>query len=107
MSTAYQILTQAQDLIRDPKHWTRGAYARTERGDPVGPTNPRATCWCTAGAIIKCGGGAPFSKGLNAELTLLMSREGPIHTNDDKGHEAVMVMFDRVRERAKQLEVTT
>jgi hypothetical protein len=98
--STYQILADAQNLIRDPKHWTQRTYARTDQGVPVGPTNPLASCWCTVGALIKCGGGASYSNGLNAELTGLFKGEGPVHTNDDKGHEAVMRMLDRVREKA-------
>jgi hypothetical protein len=103
--TAYQILTEAQDLIRDQTCWTRGAYARDAQGENVGAMNPRAVCWCFTGAIIKCGGGEPFGGGLGVTLLDLFVGEsaGPIHTNDDKGHDAVMALFDRLREKAKAL----
>ena len=54
---AYKVLSAAQNLIRDPAHWTKGAYARNELGDRVGPHDPSAVCWCFAGAVIRCGGG--------------------------------------------------
>lgn len=103
--TAHQILTEAQDLIRDKTRWTRGAYARDDHGEVVGAMNPRAVCWCFTGAIIKCGGGERFGGGLADTLLQLFVGEsaGPIHTNDDKGHDAVMALFDRLREKAKAL----
>jgi hypothetical protein len=110
IATAYEILTAAQDLIRDPKRWTRGAAARDAKGEKVGALNPAATCWCADGAIVKCGGGEKYGTGSNIaikRLFLIEPREpaGIVHVNDDKGHAAVMAMFDRLREKAKALEV--
>lgn len=44
MKTAYQILCEAQDLIRDPAKHTTETYARTADGSSVNPDNPRAVC---------------------------------------------------------------
>jgi hypothetical protein len=106
--SAYQILTAAQELIRDPARWTQGAYARDAQGNKVGPLNSNACCWCFTGAVIKSGGGQPFAGGLTTALLDIFKGEpaGPVHTNDDKGHAAVMAMADRLREKAKALEQT-
>jgi hypothetical protein len=102
MSPAYEILTAAQELIRNPKHWTQGAYARDAQGGKVGALNPNAVCWCMSAAIIKCGGSEKFGLGLNEQLVEVFKGEsGPVHTNDDKGHAAVMALFDRLRDKAK------
>lgn len=97
-----EILTQALDLLRDPKRWTQGAYARDANGGKVGALNPNAVCWCENGALIKCGGGDRFGGGLTAQLIDLFRSEsaGPVHTNDDKGHAAVMQQLSRLIEKA-------
>jgi hypothetical protein len=102
--TRYQILTEAQALIRDESHWTRGAYARDAAGVAVGAHHPRATCWCGEGAIIKCGGGERFG-GLRPDFQALLRGEPSrmVYTNDDKGHAAVIALFDRLREKAMAL----
>jgi hypothetical protein len=41
----------AADLIRDPARWTTGVSARDARGEPRGPYEPDAVCWCAYGAI--------------------------------------------------------
>ncbi len=108
MKSAYQILTEAADLIRDPAHWTQGVNARDRHGAPTGPHNPHAVCWCFAGAIIKCGGGERFESGIALKLQELFKGEAGItHTNDDRGHAAVMTLAERVREKAKALEAAT
>jgi hypothetical protein len=103
MSSTYEILTNAQELISDKKRWTQGAYARDANGGKVGALNPNAVCWCWTGAVIKCGGGQTFGAGLSGELLDLLKGEtaGPVHTNDDKGHTAAMALFERLRAKAK------
>lgn len=41
------------DLLSDPARWTRGANARVRSGNPIGPNEANAVCWCIAGAICK------------------------------------------------------
>lgn len=101
MKTALEILTLAQELIRDPKHWTQGAYARNEHGTPTGACNPAAVRWDASGAILKVAGAPQYI--VTAALADLFKGEGVVHTNDAKGHAAVMAMFDRVREKAQAL----
>ncbi len=95
--TTYQILTEAQELIRDPARWTQGAYARDAAGNPVGVRSDRAVCWCSAGAIKKVGGDGVYAR----MLMEILQECAIVHTNDDRGHDTVMALFDRVREKAK------
>lgn len=44
------ILDRAADLI--DRGWTRGSYARTDKGTPVSWVNPLATCFCAEGAVF-------------------------------------------------------
>lgn len=94
--TPLEIIAAARELISDPKRWTRGAYARNEQGAACGARNPAAVCWCASGALIKCGGGAPFAGGISDALLELLKRECIVHKNDDEGHASVLAAFDRV-----------
>ncbi len=46
-----EIIEQAINLISDPNKWTKAAYARNSRGEPV---KYLAVCWCAMGAVEKC-----------------------------------------------------
>lgn len=35
----------------DPRRWSRGAYARDAKGNPVNVQSPEAVCWCAAGSL--------------------------------------------------------
>ena len=105
MNRIYQILTAAQDLIRDPKHWTQRAYARDRHGAGVGSNHPNAVCWCADGAIRKCGGADRYGSLIPELVAFLKGQPGLVHTNDDNGHAATMDLFERLREKAKALEV--
>ena len=101
MKTALEIITEAQDLIRDPNRWTQGCYARNEHGVPTGASNPAAVRWDASGAILKVAGAPQYV--VTAALADIFKGEGVVHTNDSRGHAAVMAMFDRVREKAAAL----
>lgn len=50
----YRIVERAAEIIKDPEHWTQGAYARTEPdryGDRAEITSKEACCFCMEGAI--------------------------------------------------------
>ena len=47
---------KAHELLADPKHWTKRAYARDKDGQSVSAHSDEAVCWCVLGAIIKCYG---------------------------------------------------
>jgi hypothetical protein len=42
------------ELLDTPEKWTKGAFARDSKGDPVDPVSPEAVCWCIEGALQKC-----------------------------------------------------
>ena len=49
-----RLLTKARDLItKDPsgRSWTKGEDARDARRQPVEPTDPKAKCFCSVGAM--------------------------------------------------------
>ena len=47
-----KLLAQARALILDGG-WTQKAWARDEKGTNMGPTDPRASCWCAVGALTR------------------------------------------------------
>lgn len=50
-ASALQIAERARELLKEPKHWIKGGYARTKHGYSVGIEADNAHCFCTAGAI--------------------------------------------------------
>jgi len=56
VKTVADILTAAADLIEKPGAWTQGALARHANGNPVGPAEANATCWCLYGALDRVTG---------------------------------------------------
>lgn len=62
LKAAYAILSEG------PHRWTKGAFARDEDGKSVGPSNPKATCFCGIGAIDRV---ALLAAAYSDSLTLL------------------------------------
>jgi hypothetical protein len=46
------------ELLADPKFWTKGAYARDNKGQTCDVRSPEAVCWCMVGAAMRCYGAA-------------------------------------------------
>jgi len=53
MSAIADTLNAVADLLEPEGRWTRGCYARTEKGNQIGPLEANAKCWCVSGAIQK------------------------------------------------------
>lgn len=91
---ALRVLGEIEKLIEDPAHWTTGAYARNEKGDPIASDDPSAVCWCLIGAKNKVRAESRFGPPTNywvmrglfegAGSALLMV------FNDEHNHEDVM-----------------
>lgn len=45
---------KVRELLKDETCWTKGAYARDEKGNDIPATSEQATCFCLRGAIRKC-----------------------------------------------------
>lgn len=75
------------DLLKDPKHWTKGSYAKDAEGLPVSSASPDAVCWCLGGAISKVSdniedANAYFNR-LEEILTEMYDAESIEEFNDD------------------------
>jgi hypothetical protein len=99
--TAAEVLIAARALIADPKRWTRDVFARNERGTPELAIGPEACCWCSVGALMKCGYGT--GQVLRAEVALLSEMAGCPSVaafNDSHEHHEVLAAFDRAIAKA-------
>ena len=85
-------LKQIYTLLRSRKSWTQGSYARTRSGTPVFGDNPRAQCWCLAGAVQHVLGRADIV-GSWATAHLGMTEGELIHFNDSHSHEEVLAFI--------------
>jgi hypothetical protein len=94
------ILKEALDLLQDPSHWTRNAFARDDIGMPCQGGDPTAVCWCVSGSLIKTGKSRPVS-----ELTLAFARLAtaaemlynidPVAVNDFIGYDAAIEVLKK------------
>jgi hypothetical protein len=107
LHTALELLTAAQNLIRDPEHWTKGSFARNVLGDSVSVFDDRARCFCSFGALDKAMGTTKYTPLIQkAEAYLhdasdvLGDGRGVSGFNDNHTHTEVMTWWDKARELA-------
>src|SRR5262245_40245586 len=96
-----QIVEQARSLIADEQHWCRGQLAEDARGRIVVPTSAKAVRRCGLGAVIAAAFG--LTQDYDAAYTLAHNALRPycglstlVHVNDERGHAAVIALFDEV-----------
>lgn len=100
------VLNAAADLIEPEGCWTQGAYARHENGNPIGPMEDNATCWCLSGAIQRIDKGSQFSRAWETFDTFVR-RRGHDHIaafNDAPGRTQteVVAALRKAAQRAKE-----
>ena len=97
MSAAGDTLRAARETLSDPTRWTQGAYARSASGRRLWFESPSAVCWCAYGALGKHSGLHP-EEGRAADFLRRAADElfdlYPTEVNDDRGHAAVLSMYD-------------
>lgn len=93
-----EILRAARQKISDPTHWTTDSYARSKSGESVDSDSTRAVCWCALGAIFAVAGHRePAMHVAKEELynaVSVLGGDGVAAINDERGHEAVLQMYD-------------
>jgi hypothetical protein len=97
----YEVLTNAQNLIRDPARWTKGQYAKDADGWVTDACHPDAHCWCSLGALDRCTPDEETYMRARQYLGLAVKFKGVTTFNDSGTHADVMAMFDRARELAR------
>lgn len=104
MTKTSELLRAAKAKIEDPNRWTKGEYARDERGKPVNIASQEAVCWCVLGATGWSGNVA--DKMLERAL-FGMSAHCDIDVFNDASettHADVMALFDRAIAMAESEE---
>jgi hypothetical protein len=95
-------LKAARELISDPEHWCRGAYARRKNGSECNSWSKSAHSFCALGAFRGYGDNAWRTLNLAAKNMGFLSAH---HLNDSTDHATVMEMFDRAIEHAESNDV--
>ena len=90
-----EILTAGREVIADPKNWTKGWFARAKDGTQVFPDDPKATCFCSVGALSKVADGISARGRAISFLNQVAAPNGIVHFNDGKTHDEVLAMWDK------------
>jgi len=102
-----EVLKQARELISNEGRWCQGELAETAQGAIVNPSSINAYRWCAEGALCKVLNidDIDFNNDSFSLLNLAIKKEFPelkgkvlFHLNDDKGHAAVLKVYDRAIE---------
>ena len=114
MTTQQTIITAlvaARELISDKKRWTQCAYARNKYRKSCNPSNRSAVKFCGLGALIREVTPDRYAEAkhfLNLAAKQIQTEDGlpgrgttAIQINDDRGHVAVLRMYDRAIEIAE------
>jgi len=110
MTSPLSLLTEAQELIRDPVHWTQEAYYRNAEGEPPQDDSPnfldpKAVCFCSLGALNRMGVSYPLrTRALAVQLLQEVMGTTIPHFNDSRTHADVMLAFDRARKLAHEYD---
>lgn len=103
-----KLLSEAQELIRDPKNWCQGPFALDAEGVSVSPGSSSACCFCADGAMERVlSDQLDFSTYNKARRVLTdaafdMGVLGVVFLNETTDHPTVMKMFDLAIELAAQ-----
>jgi len=91
-------LREAQEIIRDPENWCKGALAKDMEGNEVELYSRSAAQFCAKGALLlACGGDADGLPSLEHYMLKAKPFGQALHyvgINELRGHEAVMKVFD-------------
>lgn len=93
--TTVEVLKAARDLISDPAKWTTKAFARDTKGNAVVPYSTLAVRFCAYGAIDHVCQDDPVTKSMALAQLGRVSVRGIVHTNDIRGHQAILAAFDK------------
>lgn len=117
-------LEAGRELLSDLTRWTKGAYARNAKGDPVTECSADAVCWCSMGALRKViaesttaddvwRSDVTYGRLNNLRDILNHASQQSTHScahildvNDQGTHEAVLEVWAKAIEDAKEKLVT-
>lgn len=86
------------DLFEDPSRWTKGAYAKNDRGAAVASHDPTAVCFCLAGGRNR------VIPSLDLRFFLPNWAVSSLEFNDDPNttHADILALCLRVREKQQR-----
>jgi hypothetical protein len=94
-----EILKATKELLSDEKRWTRDFLARHENGNPIGPNEPNAVCFCILGAIDKLTGTngkySPAHVAIEQELPKKYIGIGHFNDDPETTHGHVMAVLQK------------
>jgi hypothetical protein len=96
-----RIVEQARSIISQKEHWCRGHLAEDASRVSVLPTSPHAVKRCGLGAVIAAAYQLTHDYDAANELAHnalrpLYGLNTLVHINDERGHAAVVALFDEV-----------
>lgn len=101
-----QILKEIRDVIKDPEHWTQGAWAEDKWGGTVSVQQGEASKFCLIGACNRVEWNHAGEEGMatNALIARNALRETLEHGtlivyNDTHGHQDVLDLIDKTIRR--------
>lgn len=93
--TTLEVLRKAREVIANPEHWTRGAYAKDVNGNEVNFAGKTACKFCAAGAIFRAHGGNYAIQALTAELPKTSNTVITFNDWSRRKHSEVLALYDR------------
>jgi hypothetical protein len=96
--TVLEVLEGALEILRDPKRWTKGSYARNTNGNSVRPHDDDAVCFCSSGALMKAtasGSGETLVAALCALLDVVGSRIVRWNDAPERTHAEIIQGFEK------------
>jgi hypothetical protein len=105
-SLHHQVVTRAREIITDPHHWIRGAFAIAKDYSPIDPTDERAYRFCAVGALRRAAheiarGEQRLADHVELALEDFIHRHHPEFDDDlerlndvNDGHANVLKVFD-------------
>lgn len=106
MNAVHELLTRAQDVIRDPANWIQGEFAIDATGHIIAPEDEGASCFCSLGALMHA---EPVLTDTRTEARRMLTHASRLldhpeigipEFNDNHTHAEVMAMWDKAKELA-------
>jgi hypothetical protein len=105
---ALNLLWNAEALLSQARHWTRGTNARDEFFKAVEPRSPLAVQWDISGALDKVGGprhpAQERARSFLAEASWAEKARSFVEFNDTRSHSEVVRLMKEAINRAKYAE---
>ena len=90
------VLRAAREKIAVPERWTQGTFARQKEGNPIGPLEPNAVCWCALGAVIAVAGRSLPALYARATINRMYGGDFAWFNDTSTTHHAdILAVFDR------------